>query len=417
MEFTKFFRRSHGKPACRDHKCCVNITQTHWQSFDHPSNHPFLECDSPESKKREREESFDVCEESEPLEVGQSTSVEGSTGNSYVITRHPDKNGEAFYWCTCPSRKFHGTKGDNSCKHIMALRDGAARKSAVPRTVPRIVPRTVSRTVAAPKVASATTTSTKSTFPVALAEKYEPNKHNPVGMVFMEKFDGFYAHYDAHTKKMFTRQGNELFLPGWLIGQMPDFSVTGELYGGKGNFNMFQGLFNSNDPTNQRWKDVKFMIFDVVDDTLKTLPFVDRMQLVKDYKTANVETVVIEVCQSKAQLEHAFQVVVTASGEGLMLRKNVAYKAGRSTDLLKYKKCETIDGKVVGYKPGTGRFASYIGSVILETRQGKRFNCVPPDRTNPPALGTIVEIECFEITAAGAPRHPRWKCVRTDVNF
>ena len=406
-----FYERAHGRPACRDHHRCLNTTEEHWRNYDHPSCHPFI-CDSklkiednaPPSKKTKCSHDVDVemaSSDGEPLSVGESITVTGSRGNPYVIKRHPDKNGKPFYWCDCPSRKFHGTKGDNTCKHIEALRSGEQlqQRNAMP-------------VIVTPPISTS-----KTSFPVALAEKYEPQKHNAIGMVYMEKYDGFYAHYDISTRKIFSRSGNELFIPDWFIDQMPTLSVTGELYGGKGNFSRFSGLFNSNDTSNARWKDVKFMIFDVVDEPLKSMTFKDRMALVQGYSTSNVEAVSIHDCISQRQLDSAFDAIVQSGGEGLMLRKNVAYKAGRSADLLKYKKKDTVDGKVVGYTKGTGRFANFIGSVILETREGNRFKCVPPDRTNPPSLGTFAEVECFEVTSAGVPRHPRWSRTRTDISF
>lgn len=402
------FQRAHDRPACRDHHRCMNTTEEHWRDYDHPSCHPFIrasklemEDDAPPNKKTKGVHDVEIVDK-EPLCVGESVTVTGSRGNAYVIKRHPDKHGKPFYWCECPSRKFHGTKGDNTCKHIEALRGG----EDLPITPSRL-----------PTRASLPMTPSKTQFPVALAEKYEPQKHNVVGMVYMEKYDGFYAHYDISTQKMFTRSGNELFIPDWFIDQMPSLSVTGELYGGKGKFSEFSGLFNSNDTSNIRWKDVKFMIFDVVDEPLKSMTFKDRMALVQGVHTSNIETVSIHDCISQQQLDYAFNAVVQCGGEGLMLRKNGAYKAGRSADLLKYKKKDTVDGKVVGYTKGSGRFANFIGSVILETSNGNQFKCVPPDRTNPPSLATYAEIECFEVTSAGVPRHPRWLRIRSDISF
>ena len=140
------------------------------------------------------------------------------------------------------------------------------------------------------------------------------------------------------------------------------------------------------------------------------------MQLLQDYKTENVQTVKIELCKSKDQLDAAFDGISRAGGEGIMIRADVAYKAGRSTDLLKYKKFETIDAKVIGYKQGTGRYSNACGSVHMETLDtNKTFYCVPPDQFNPPSIGTIAEIKCMELTKHGLPRHPVWNRIRNDL--
>ena len=298
------FARSPGKPACRDHHRCTNLDVNHWKAFDHPSTHPFIHEDIPDWKlqwktppplKAIEQETPALPKEplqlkagkhsrQEPLEIGESVTTIGSRGDEYTIKRHADKNNMPFYWCTCPSRKYHGTKGDNTCKHIDELRSG--------KDVRSVVSTVSTRTTNVPPAIS------KSTFQVALAEKYDPSKHNPAGMLFMEKYDGFYAHFDVSSGKMFTRAGNQIFIPDWFTKQLPNMSVTGELYGGKGKFNEFQGLFGSNDTQNPRWMDVTFIIFDVVDDVLKPMLFKDRMQLVRGVQAKNVKCVDIVDCVS-----------------------------------------------------------------------------------------------------------------------
>ena len=199
---------------------------------------------------------------------------------------------------------------------------------------------------------------------------------------------------------------------------MPKVDVTGELYGGKGRFSEFSGLFNSNDVENSKWKSVKFMVFDVVESSLKCQPFVTRLQSLSLH-SSNVEVVKVTLCTSVADLDSEFRRIVDSGGEGIMLRKNSAYKAGRTSDMLKYKKFETTEGKVVGYTRGTGQFSSaeFVGSVKFVNRNGHAFKCVPPDRRNPPPVGTIVEVKCIELTALGVPRHPSWIRIRTNVTW
>lgn len=411
--------RSPGKPACRHHAKCMNFSMEHWNEYDHPSTHPFLfeqqahltsptsvdqyHYTTPEKAIKKRK-----LNEEEPLEVGDSTSVTGSKGNLYTIKRHPDKNGKPFYWCTCPSRKFHGTKGDgdDTCKHIEQLRGHS-----------QIVVSTHTTRSNVSSTCTGSNSSKSHKFPVALAETYDNSKHDPIGMCFMEKYDGFYARWDIATRNMFSRSGNIINIPQWMKDQMPSISVTGELYGGKGQFNNFQGLFNGCNTSDPQWEQACFIIFDVVEDNLNQLLFKDRMQFVTNHKQSHVYTVTITDCTSVQQLDNAFHAVIQSNGEGLVLRKNSPYKAGRSSNILKYKKTTTIDGKIFGYTQGSGRFANFIGSVRLKTQSGKEFKCVPPNRLNPPPIGTIVEVECMELTSNGIPRHPRWLRIRTDISF
>ena len=414
-----FLARSPGKPACRYHANCKSFSIEHWKDYDHPSTHPFLVEQQAYSQRETSPLHKRMCVEKtpektakrkldhtndEPLAVGDSTTIIGSKGDSYTIKRHPDKNGKPFYWCTCPSRKYHGTKGDDTCKHIEELRGSSG-----------FVVSSSTQSLGTNVLGSATPHSHK--FPVALAETYDPTKHDPIGMCFMEKFDGFYARWDNATKNMFSRNANIINIPQWMKDQMPSISVTGELYGGKGQFNNFQGLFNGSNPSDPQWRQASFLMFDVVEDNLNQMLFKDRMQFIADHKKTHVYSVNLTDCTSVQQLKNAFNAVVQNNGEGLVLRKNAPYKAGRSSNILKYKKSTTIDGKIFGYTSGTGRYANFIGSVRLKTRSGMEFKCVPPNRLQPPPIGTIVEVECMELTSSGVPRHPRWLRIRTDISF
>ena len=101
-----------------------------------------------------------------------------------------------------------------------------------------------------------------------------------------------------------------------------------------------------------------------------------RMTRLVAHKQANVQMVGLEKCTSVKHVEDAFQKVQLRGGEGLMLRKNTQYKSGRTTDILKYKKIDSMEGKVIGYTKGTGHFASsaFVGSMRLVNRDGHEFN-------------------------------------------
>lgn len=411
------FHRAPGCPACRKHHFCVETDPEHWANYDHPSTHAFLLVHSndfhlpvifepPTVPSVIREPATEIRKLKRPspsvLEIGESVTVTGSRGIDYVITRHPDKQGQPFFWCTCPDRKFVGTKGSHTCKHIIALCAGETQFEKRSRQL----------NGASSLPTSSTNQSDK--FEVALAETFKAQ--NPIGMYFMEKYDGWFGHWDASSKTLFTRAGNRFHIPDWLIAQMPPLNVTGEIWGGRGTLDVFQSLFSSFDLSNPAWNSVCFKIFDVVDQNLKPQPFLTRMQALRNFAAPNVQVVTITECLSKAQLDQAFQSIVSSNGEGLVLRKNVAYRAGRSSDILKYKKHMTIDAKVIGYTKGSGRYASaqYVGSLRLLTENGAEFKCVPTDRQNPPHIGAIVEVGCMELFASGKPRHPVFVRVRND---
>ena len=194
-------------------------------------------------------------------------------------------------------------------------------------------------------------------------------------------------------------------------------STDRELYAGPGTLNKFQGLYLSNDPDNPKWNEVSVMIFDAVEEAYKPLLFSQRMQLVQGFSAANVKVVDVHTCMSPVQLKAAFDAIVSKDGEGIMLRVDAPYKAGRTNDLIKYKRFATLDAKVVGYTPGSGRFQNQTGALKLERLDDPtvKFKCTPEDRRRPPPIGSIVEIKYMVLTEKGNPRHPRFLRVRMDL--
>ena len=69
------------------------------------------------------------------------------------------------------------------------------------------------------------------------------------------------------------------------------------------------GLFNSNDTSNPQWNQACFIIFDVVEENLKDLPFRDRMQLISNLKKTHVYPVVMRDCISREQVDRVFTTV------------------------------------------------------------------------------------------------------------
>ena len=94
------FFRAPQQPACRFHRLCTNIDPVHWEKFDHPSTHPFLCEELPmqltpkhQSSKKRPLEVDTPCHkmgdklnksDTEPLQVGETITVSGSTGNRCV---------------------------------------------------------------------------------------------------------------------------------------------------------------------------------------------------------------------------------------------------------------------------------------------------------------------------------------------
>lgn len=93
--------------------------------------------------------------------------------------------------------------------------------------------------------------------------------------------------------------------------------------------------------------------------------------------------------------------------EGLILRQGDTW--------LKVKTQETYDVEVIGIKPGKNKNEGKLGSLLtpmgavgtgLSDQEREELLTIP--------LGTIIEVECMELTKNGKFRHPRFIRVRWD---
>jgi DNA ligase-1 len=122
----------------------------------------------------------------------------------------------------------------------------------------------------------------------------------------------------------------------------------------------------------------------------------------------------------RAQLDTWLDAVTSGGGEGLMLHHSLAhYRAGRTDQLLKYKRWNEAEARVVGYRPGKGKYAGMVGALLVRDAHGRRFalgsGLRDADRARPPAIGSRVTIRYNGLTAKGTPRFARYQRLRDDL--
>ncbi len=94
-----------------------------------------------------------------------------------------------------------------------------------------------------------------------------------------------------------------------------------------------------------------------------------------------------------------------------MLRDpNSKYEQRRSDKLLKVKKFDDAEARVIGIEPGTGRLTGLMGAIRvkedsgIEFKIGSGFN--DEQRSRPPKIGTKVTFKFMGRTKGGCPRFP-----------
>ena len=219
--------------------------------------------------------------------------------------------------------------------------------------------------------------------PLMLATPYRADVPITAYLV-SEKLDGVRARWDGHRLR--TRSGGTIEAPAWFTARWPAQPLDGELWIGRGRFQEVSSL-------------VRALLAEAGVPWLRAIP---------QSRVA-----------SSGQLDARLQAVVAAGGEGLMLhRADARYRFGRSDDLHKLKPWDDAEARVVGYRPGSGKYTGMVGALVVEDASGRRFGLgsglSDADRAQPPPPGTVVTYRYNGRTAKGTPRFARYLRVRED---
>ncbi|ORY86746.1 hypothetical protein BCR35DRAFT_289768 [Leucosporidium creatinivorum] len=387
--------------------------------------------------------------------VGEQMFVQGSTGSSYALSRHTLNN----YSCSCPAWKFQ--KGQTSqvrtCKHLRDMLGDEhenARTGTTPSKKKASKKRPAASAAAAPGEGDDAEASppvkkkaaprkkkvaedegavpggggVQSGFtPLLLAQSFElGGKKDPEGMWVSEKLDGVRAYWDG-IDTVWSRRGKPFSPPKFFLDQLPrDVSLDGELYLGRDRFDETSGIVrttNSNDASDYKWKQMKFMVFDIP--SSGNQPFEARLQQLNTLfpadKPGPVQVVKHELCKGIEDLNEKLTAVQKVDGEGLMLRvPKSEYVGKRDKSLLKVKTFYDAEAKVVGYEPGKVKYEQVVGSLICEMESGQQFSVgsglSDARRADPPQLGAIISYRFQELTKANIPRFPTFVGERADMD-
>jgi len=233
-----------------------------------------------------------------------------------------------------------------------------------------------------------------------------------------EKLDGVRAYWDG--ERFWSRGGNEYRAPGWFTENFPDTPMDGELWMGRGRFAELSGTVRRLEPVDDRWRQVRFMVFDLPH---LEQPFSTRIRAMEDLLLPSPSPFLAMVEQRKAashdELMAALDTVVSEGAEGLMLRRGDSlHSGGRSDDLLKVKRYSDAEAVVIAHLPGNGKYEGVLGSLQVERDDGRRFRIgtgfSDDQRSNPPPVGATITYKYYGYTSTGLPRFASFMRVRND---
>ena len=233
-----------------------------------------------------------------------------------------------------------------------------------------------------------------------------------------EKLDGVRAYWNG--KHLISRQGNIFHAPDWFIEKFPNQPLDGELWIKRNSFEQALSAVRKHIPIDKEWQEVSYMLFELPDSTGNFSERVNAMEslvdslniphlkVIKQYHLHNHKALMIKLDEITAQ-----------GGEGLMLhRANALYHSGRSDDLLKVKKHQDAEARVLQHLEGKGKFKGMLGALVVEDNKGLQFKIGTGfshlQRENPPAIGALITYKYFGRTKNGLPRFASFMRIRTN---
>jgi DNA ligase-1 len=222
-----------------------------------------------------------------------------------------------------------------------------------------------------------------------------------------EKLDGIRARWTG--TELITRNGNVIHTPAWFVKDFPAQVLEGELWLARNNFEQTVSIVLRGKP-NEDWQDIKFMLFDLPEHKGKFNQRLAELQHVVDSVTSPYLVVIPQFkLANHTQLKAKLEEVVAQGAEGLMLHHQDAhYQNGRSADLLKLKKYQDAEARVIAHIIGKGKYNSMLGSLLVEMDNGLQFKIGSGfsdlQRLDPPPIGTMITFKYYGLTARGIPR-------------
>ena len=249
--------------------------------------------------------------------------------------------------------------------------------------------------------------SNRPSFTPLLAREW-PVHGDPAGFLVSEKFDGVRALWDGQSLRF--RSGRLISAPAWFIARLPAQPLDGELWLGRGRFEVLSGLVRRQPLDDAGWQALQYQVFELpaaggsFAERAATLP-----SLCAQVDWPALQAVAQQAVASRAALQQRLDEVVAGGGEGLVLHQADAPQAsGRSPWLWKHKPLHDAEAQVLAHLPGQGRYAGQLGALRVRADTGKLLaigtGFSDADRQQPPAIGQRITFTYRGLTAGGVPR-------------
>jgi DNA ligase-1 len=222
-----------------------------------------------------------------------------------------------------------------------------------------------------------------------------------------EKLDGIRGRWNGSA--LITRNGNIINAPTWFVKDFPQQTLDGELWLARSSFEKTASIVLRDTPS-EDWQNIKFMLFDLPEHKgTFTQRLTEMYYLADTIASPNLQVLPQFKLADQNQLMHKLDNLVAQGAEGLMLHHQGAYyQDGRSEYLLKLKKHQDAEARVIAHLPGKGKYKNMLGSLKVQLDSGLQFKIgsgfSDMQRKEPPPIGTVITFKYFGLTAKGIPR-------------
>jgi DNA ligase-1 len=227
---------------------------------------------------------------------------------------------------------------------------------------------------------------------------------NITGWFMSEKLDGIRAYWTG--KELKTKNGNIINAPKWFTKGLGAFELDGELWTKRGDFENIQSIVLDKVPS-KKWQEITYKIFEVPNQDGN---FSQRLK----YAENNIHSSYIQIikqieCKNRDHLQKYLKQIENFGGEGVIVKNpKLTYFTGRSSEILKVKNFDDMEGQVIATNKGKGKFKDLMGSLTLELENGIVFKLGGGfdlnDRRNPPPLHSIVTFKYYGFTKNCKPK-------------
>ncbi len=236
---------------------------------------------------------------------------------------------------------------------------------------------------------------------------------DPSGYLVSEKLDGVRAIWDGRQLRF--RSGRPVSAPAWFTEALPSIVLDGELWGGRGRFDVVSGTVRRTTPDDAGWRALRLMVFDLPG---AAGDFAARAARIANLVRGSSSSVIAPVEQTRvpdqAALQRRLDAVVRGGGEGLVLhRADALWAPGRSRGWLKLKPLHDAEAEVLAHEPGHGRLAHLMGALRVRATDGTEFRVgtgfTDAERRDPPPIGSWITYTHRGVTPAGVPRFASYR--------